>query len=156
MKRILFICLGNICRSPMAEYVLRTMLRDAGRADDYLVASAATSGENVFRGVGAPVYPPARAILRRHGIDCGDKRARQAQPADYDDYDLIVCMDDANVRAAARIFGGDPQHKIVKLMDFTGQPGNVADPWYTGDFETAYRDIETGCRALLRQEGVLP
>ena len=154
MKRILFICLGNICRSPMAEYVLRAMLCDAGRANDYLVASAATSDENVFRGVGAPVYPPARAILRRHGIDCSGKRARQVQPEDYGCFDLFVCMDDANVRHTRRIFGGDPQHKIVKLMDFTERPGNVADPWYTGDFETAYRDIETGCRALLLQEGV--
>ena len=154
MKRILFICLGNICRSPMAEFVLQNMLRDAGRAEDFLVASAATSGENIYCGVGAPVYPPARAILRRHGIDCGDKRARQVQRGDYDAYDLIVCMDDANVRATVRIFGGDPKQKIVKLMDFTDRPGNVADPWYPGDFETAYRDIETGCRALLRHEGV--
>ena len=155
MKRILFICLGNICRSPMAEFVLKKMLCDAGRADDYLVASAATSGENVFRGVGAPVYPPAKAALARRGIDCSGKRARQVQPEDYDAYDLIVCMDDANVRSTARIVGGDPQHKIVKLMDFTDHPGNVADPWYTGDFETAYSDIEAGCRALLKQEGVL-
>ena len=136
----------------MAEFVLRRMLCDAGKDGDYFVASAATSGENVFRGAGAPVYPPARAMLRRHGIDCSGKRARQITPEDYDAYDLIVCMDDANVRGAVRIFGGDPQQKIVKLMDFTDRPGNVADPWYTGDFETAYCDIETGCRALLRHE----
>ncbi len=154
MKRILFVCLGNICRSPMAEFILRRMLCDAGRAGDFSVASAATSDENVFRGVGAPVYPPAKAVLRRHGIDCSGKRARQAQQSDYDAFDLIVCMDDANVRSLTRIFGGDPQGKIVKLMNFTGTPDNVADPWYTGDFETAYRDIEAGCRALLQSEGV--
>lgn len=140
----------------MAEYVMQKMLCDTGRANDYLVASAATSDENVFRGGGAPVYPPAKALLRRHGIDCSEKRARQVRPEDYDKFDLFVCMDDSNVRNTRRIFGGDPQHKIVKLMDFTDHPGNVADPWYTGDFEIAYRDIENGCRAFLRHEGVLP
>ncbi len=140
----------------MAEYILRDLLRDAGKDGDYLVDSAATSGENVFHGVGAPVYPPAKAILRRHGIDCSGKRARQITPDDYGAYDRIVCMDDANVRNTTRMLGGDPQGKIIKLMDFTDRPGNVADPWYTGDFETAYDDIVTGCRALLKAEGVLP
>ena len=153
MQRILFVCLGNICRSPMAEYMLRAMVRDAGKARDYFIDSAATSDENVFRGVGAPVYPPAKALLRRHGIDCSDKRARQVTKSDYDRFDLILCMDDSNVRNLRRIFGGDPQGKIRKLLDLTDRPGNVADPWYTGDFETAYADIEQGCRALLQMGG---
>ena len=137
MQRILFVCLGNICRSPMAEYVLRTMARDAGRADDFFIDSAATSDENVFRGVGAPVYPPAKAITKD----------------DYARFDRILCMDDSNVRNLRRIFGGDPQGKIEKLLDLTDRPGNVADPWYTGDFETAYADIVDGCRALLQEGG---
>jgi len=153
MQRILFICLGNICRSPMAEYLLRAMACDAGRADEFLIDSAATSDENVFRGVGAPVYPPAKAILDRHGIDCSGKRARQVQKEDYAKFDRILCMDDSNVRNLRRIFGGDPAGKIAKLMDLTDCPGNVADPWYTGDFETAYADIEKGCRAILNGGG---
>ena len=156
MQRILFVCLGNICRSPMAEYLLRTMANDAGKADDFLIESAATSDENVWRGVGAPVYPPARELLRRHGIDCSDKRARQVTKDDYARFDRILCMDDSNVRNLRRIFGGDPDGKIVKLMDLTDRPGNVADPWYTGDFETAYADIEKGCRALLDKGGENP
>lgn len=153
MQRILFVCLGNICRSPMAEYLLRAMARDAGRDGDFLIESAATSDENVWRGVGAPVYPPARELLRRHGIDCSAKRARQVTKDDYARFDRILCMDDSNVRNLRRIFGGDPDGKILKLLDLTDRPGNVADPWYTGDFETAFRDIEKGCRAILNEGG---
>ncbi len=153
MQRILFVCLGNICRSPIAEYLLRTMARDAGRDGDFLIESAATSDENVFRGVGAPVYPPARELLRRHGIDCSGKRARQVTKDDYTRFDRILCMDDSNVRNLRRIFGGDPDGKIQKLLDLTDRPGNVADPWYTGDFETAFCDIEEGCRAILNEGG---
>ena len=153
MQRILFVCLGNICRSPMAEFVFRAMVCDAGKESDYFIDSAATSDENVFRGVGAPVYPPAKALLRRHGIDCSEKRARQVTKSDYERFDWIICMDNSNVRNLQRIFGGDPQDKIRKLMDLTDRPGNVADPWYTGDFETAYADIEQGCRALLQRGG---
>ena len=153
MQRILFVCLGNICRSPMAEYLLRAMARDAGRDGDFLIESAATSDENVWRGVGAPVYPPARELLRRHGIDCSDKRARRVTKDDYVRFDRILCMDDSNVRNLRRLFCGDPDGKILKLLDLTDRPGNVADPWYTGDFETAFRDIEKGCRAILNEGG---
>ncbi len=148
--RILFICLGNICRSPMAEFIFKNLLEKQNCADRFVVASAATSDENVVRGVGAPVYPPAERILLQHGIACDGKRAVQLTRADYDRYDLLLCMDDSNVRNAVRICGGDPQQKIRKLLSFTDTPNdNVADPWYTGDFTAAYNDILRGCKGLL-------
>ena len=150
-KKILFVCLGNICRSPMAEFVLKDLLAKRKLEARFEVSSAATSDENVFLGVGAPVYPPAARKLREHGIDCAGKRAVQLKRADYENWDLFVCMDDANVRNVLRIFDGDPDGKVCKLLDFTDRGGSVADPWYTGDFETAYRDIEIGCKALLEQ-----
>ena len=149
MLKILFVCHGNICRSPMAEFVLVHLAREQGVSDRVSVASCATSTEEIIRGVGNPVYPPAKRELARHGITCDGKRAVQLKKSDYDAYDLIVCMDDNNVRNALRILGGDPHGKVSKLMDHTSRGGNVADPWYSGDFETCYRDIEEGCKALL-------
>lgn len=149
MTKILFICHGNICRSPMAEFVFVKLARERGVGERFSVASAATSTEEIIRGVGNPVYPPAKRELAKHGISCDGKRAVQITKRDYDAYDYLICMDDNNVRGALRIFGGDPGGKVSKLMDHTARGGNVADPWYSGDFETAYCDIEAGCKALL-------
>lgn len=145
MMKILFVCHGNICRSPMAEFVMKKLVDDAGRKADFSIASAATSTEEL----GNPVYPPAKRMLAKHGIDCSGKTARQIRLRDYDEYDLIIGMDDANMRNMARAFGGDPKNKLHRLMDYTKRPGNVADPWYTGDFDATWRDVYEGCSALL-------
>lgn len=145
MERILFVCHGNICRSPMAEFVMKNLVRKAGADERFFIASAATSTEEI----GNPVYPPARRKLAEHGIGCAGKTARQMTAADYREYDLLIGMDSANLRNMRRICGGDPEGKIRLLMDFTDRPGDVADPWYTGDFETTWRDISAGCRGLL-------
>jgi len=145
MKKILFVCHGNICRSPMAEFVMKELVHERGVADRFTIASAATSTEEI----GNSVYPPVRCLLAQHGIDCSGKTARQMRKSDYEEYDLIIGMDSANYRNMNRICGGDPEGKIHLLMDYTARPGNVADPWYTGDFETTWRDVNEGCRGLL-------
>ena len=148
MKKILFICLGNICRSPMAEAIMRELLRRNGLADAYAVASAAVSNEEWNN----PIYPPAAGTLRAHGIPYDPYRtARKMTAADYDTYDLIIGMDENNLKAICSIAGGDPDDKIHLLMDYAGEHRSVADPWYTRDFDTAYNDILTGCTALCRQ-----
>lgn len=147
MKRILFVCHGNICRSPMAEFVMKDLLSAAGLEDRYEIASAATSREEL----GNPVYPPARRVMSAHGIDCTGKTARQLQNSDYDRYDLLVGMDAANVRDILRICGGDYDHKISRLLDHTDRPGDIADPWYTEDFDQTWLDVERGCKALLKK-----
>ena len=149
MTKIMFVCHGNICRSPMAEFVLKDLVQKAGRAGEYEIASCATSREEIWNGVGNPVYPPARAELVRHGVPCGVRQAVQLQRSDYDRYDLLIGMDEANIRNMLRILGSDPDHKVHKLLDYTGRGGDVADPWYSDRFDIAYRDIEEGCRALL-------
>lgn len=146
MKRILFVCHGNICRSPMAEFVMKDLVEKAGRAEEYRVCSAATSAEEI----GNPVYPPAREMLARHGLDCRGKTARQLRAADYAENDLLVGMDAANLRSMRRLFGGDPEGKCRLLLDYTARPGDVADPWYTGDFEETWRNVAEGCAGLLR------
>ena len=143
--KILFVCHGNICRSPMAEFVMKDLVRTAGLEDVFTVASAATSTEEI----GNPVYPPARRKLSEHGISCAGKTARQLRRADYEHYDYLVGMDSANFRNMQRICGGDPEGKISLLLDYTDHPGSVADPWYTGDFEATWQDVLAGCRGLL-------
>ncbi len=148
--KVLFVCHGNICRSPMAEFVLKDMVKQRGLARRYEIASAATSREEI----GNPVYPPARRKLAEHGIGCAGHHARQMTRSDYGYYDLIVCMDRANVRNASRIAGGDPWNKIRLLLDFTDRAGQeVADPWYTGDFEATWRDVVEGCEGLILEYG---
>ena len=147
MTRILFICLGNICRSPMAEFVMKDMVRKEGEADQFEIASAATSREEV----GNPVYPPARQKLAEHGISCKGKTARQLCAEDYSYYDLLIGMEKVNLRSMQRICGGDPEGKMHLLLDGTANPHDVADPWYTGDFDAAWHDIEIGCRSLLEK-----
>ena len=145
MTKILFVCHGNICRSPMAEFVMKDLVRREGLEEEYEIASAATSREEL----GNPVYPPARRKLAEHGIDCAGKTARQLTRADYDKYDLLIGMDNANLRNMQRICGGDPEGKLHLLLDYAGRPGEVADPWYTGDFEATWQDVLAGCKGLL-------
>ena len=145
MKKIMFVCHGNICRSPMAEFIFKDMVKQKGVSEDFLVASCATSTEEI----GNPVYPPARAELAKHGLACDEKRAVQLQKSDYDKYDLFVCMDSNNMRNMLRIFGSDPEGKMHKLMDYTDRGGDVADPWYSYRFDVAYKDIYDGCKALI-------
>lgn len=145
MKKIMFVCHGNICRSPMAEFIFKDMLLQKGVSGDFYVASCATSTEEI----GNPVYPPAKAELAKHGLTCEGKRAVQLQKSDYYKYDLFVGMDSNNIRNMLRIFGSDPESKVRKLMDYTGRCGDVADPWYSYRFDIAYKDIYEGCEALL-------
>ena len=142
--RILFVCLGNICRSPMAEMVFRDKVQKAGLEDQFTIASAATSSWEL----GNPPHYGTRAELKKHGISCGNKRAVRLKASDYDDYDLILGMDRENIRDMLRLFGGDPEHKVRLLKDYIGG-GEVEDPWYTGDFEGTYRDVSAACEALL-------
>ena len=142
---ILFVCHGNICRSPMAEFVMKELVKEAGLENDFLIESAATSTEEI----GNSVYPPARRKLAEHGISCQGKTARQMTCLDYNRYDLLIGMDSWNIRNMRNICRGDPDGKIKMLMDYTNRPGDVADPWYTGDFESTWRDILEGCQALL-------
>jgi len=146
MIKILFVCHGNICRSPMAEFILKDMAQKLEVADKIQIASCATSTEEI----GNPVYPPARAELTRHGLDAKGKCAVQHTKADYDTYDLLIAMDSNNIRNIHRMIGGDPLGKVKKLMDYTSRGGDVADPWYNGHFERTYKDIYDGCLALIR------
>ena len=148
VKRILFVCHGNICRSPMAEFVMKALAEQAGRAAEFEIASAATSREEL----GNPVYPPARRKLAEHGISCAGKTARQLTKADYDRYDLLIGMDGANLQNMRRICGGDPAGKLRLLLDGAPRPRDVADPWYTGDFEATWQDVLEGCTLLLQEE----
>ena len=149
MIKILFVCHGNICRSPMAEFIFKDMLEKRGLSDGFTVASAATSTEEIYNGRGNPVYPPAARELAKHGISAAGKHAVQLQKSDYAKYDLLVGMDSANIRNMHRILGGDPEGKIHMLLEFSDNPRAIADPWYTGDFDTTYRDVKEGCEALL-------
>ena len=150
MIKVLFICLGNICRSPIAEFVLKDMVSRRNLSEKFYIASAATSTEEIWNGVGNPVYPPAKRELARHGISCEGKRAVQITKADYEKYDYILGMEERNIRNILRIVGKDPEHKVKLLLDYTDEPRGIADPWYTGDFESTYRDVVEGCEGFLK------
>ena len=144
--RILFVCHGNICRSPMAEVIFRDLAEEAGVSDRFTVGSCATSTEEIWNGIGNPVYPPARAELERHGHRCPDRRAVLLTREDYGRWDLFLLMDGRNRRGTDRIFGGDPEGKVRMLL-----PRDVEDPWYSGNFSRVYRDLREGCEAWLRR-----
>ena len=145
MIKVLFICHGNICRSPMAEFVFKDLVAKRGLSDQFHIESAATSTEEL----GNPVYPPARRKLNSLGIDCSGKRARQMNKSDYDKFDYLIGMDTYNMRNINRICGGDPDGKVYKMLAIAGESRDVADPWYTGDFEATYRDVLKGSEAFL-------
>ena len=147
MTKILFVCHGNICRSPMAEFVMKDLVKKAGLEDRFYVESAATSTEEIWNGIGNPVYPPAKRKLAEHGLSCEGKRARQITKHDYDRFDLIIGMDRANLRNINRITGRDDKTHL--LMEYAGKNRDVADPWYTGDFDATWDDVMEGCKALL-------
>ena len=151
MIKIMFVCHGNICRSPMAEFVFKDLIEKQGLADKFFVCSSATSTEEIWGDVGNPVYPPAKRELARHGISCEGKRAVQLKKSDYDSYDLFIGMDSANIRNMNYIFGQDRQNKIKKLLSYCGETLDVADTWYTGDFEKTYNDVLRGTKALLNE-----
>lgn len=144
--KILFVCLGNICRSPMAEFVMKDIVAKAGLDHLFEIASAATSTYEI----GNPVYPPARQKLAEHGIDCKGKSARQITKSDYDYYDYIVAMDNSNLKNLNKMLGEDKYGKISLLMDYTSRPADVADPWYTGDFQATWDDVTEGCAELMK------
>ena len=147
MIKILFVCHGNICRSPMAEFVMKDIVAKAGLSAEFEISSAATSTEEI----GNSVYPPARRKLAEHGISCEGKTARQLTRKDYERYDLLIAMDHNNLRNLRRMLGEDTENKIHLLMEYTDRPGEVADPWYTGDFEETWQDVLAGCTGLLKQ-----
>lgn len=147
MIKILFVCHGNICRSPMAEFVMKDLVKKKGMADQFEIASAATSTEEI----GNPVYPPAKRKLKEHGISCEGKTARQMTKADYSYYDYIIAMDRFNLRNMTKFVGNDPDNKVSLMLDFTNCPGDVADPWYTGDFDSTWNDVYDGCLGLLKK-----
>ena len=145
MIKLLFVCHGNICRSPMAEFIMKDLVRQRSLEEQFEIASAATTDEEL----GNPVYPPVRELLRQRGLSCKGKTARQLRSSDYDRYDLFVGMDEENRRDMLRLFSGDPKGKVSLLLDYTDRPRDVADPWYTRDFHAAEADIDRGCAALL-------
>ena len=148
MIKILFVCHGNICRSPMAEFIFKDIVSKKGMADKFFISSAATSSEEIWNGIGNPVYPPAKEELQKHGIFCDGKRAIKLEKTDYEKYDFIIGMDSYNIKNMIKIFGDDSKNKIYKLLQFANNNRDVDDPWYTRDFEKCYNDILFGCNSL--------
>ena len=151
MLKICFVCHGNICRSPMAEFLFKRILEEHGRTEDFQISSKATSSEEIYHGQGNPVYPPVREILEGLGMDCSKKRACQLQKEDYENYDYFIGMDERNRENMRRILGGDLKGKVSLLGDYTDHPHPIADPWYSGEFQACYEDILEGCRGLWEQ-----
>lgn len=156
MIKVLFICHGNICRSPMSEFILKDMVEKRGIKDKFDIASAATSTEEIWNGKGNSIYPPAQAELKKHGIgktaytNFSSKRARQVTKQDYNYYDYLLCADSSNIRNTIRITGPDTDNKIKLLLDYTDRKGSsIADPWYSGNFVDTYRDVVEGCEGFL-------
>ena len=147
MIKLLFVCHGNICRSPMAEFVMKQLVKERGLQDSFFIQSAATSREEI----GNPVYPPARRELAKHGLSCTGKTARHLEKEDYDVFDFLIGMEDINLRNMRRICGGDPEGKMHLLLDYTDSPGDIDDPWYTGRFAEVYDQIRRGCEGLLKE-----
>ncbi len=144
MKKIMFVCHGNICRSPMAEFLMKELVKNNGKEGEYFIRSSATSSEELYN----PVHYGTRKILNAKGIDCSNKRAEKLQKSDYEKYDFFICMDDRNMTNMLRIFGEDSKDKCKKLLDFTNRKGDVADPYWTGDFNETLYDIEEGIKKL--------
>ena len=151
MQKILFLCHGNICRSPMAEFIMKQLLAEAGKADQVEVASAAVTGDEIIGGVGNPLDPRAQRELTKHGVPFSQRRARLLTREDYDKYDYLIAMDSENFMAMNQICGGDPERKQYKLLQFAGSYDDIDDPWYTNDFDLAFQEISRGCRGLLDQ-----
>ncbi len=150
MIKIMFVCHGNICRSPMAEFIFKKLADEKGLSDSFSVCSSATSSEEIHNGIGNPIYPPAREELTKHGVPYTDKRASRLQQSDYNNFDLFIGMDNYNIRDMLRILGNDPDKKIHKLTEYSGYDKDISDPWYSGRFDIAYRDIRNGCAGLLK------
>ena len=146
MVKIMFVCHGNICRSPMAEFIMKQKVEERGIEEDFYIESCATSSEEI----GNPVYPPAKQVLQRRGINCSAKRARKITKGDYERFDYIVCMDSNNLRNLKLMFPNDNGKKISKILSFTGIDRDVADPWYSGDFSATEEDVCIGCEAILK------
>lgn len=152
MIKILFVCHGNICRSPMAEFVMKKLVREEGLENMFFISSCATSREEIWNGVGNPIYPPAQREMNKRRVPFdSSKRAVQLKAEDYEKYDYLIGMDKMNIRNIMRIIGSDPEGKVYRLMDFTERKGDVADPWYSNRFDTAFNDIYEGCRCLLEK-----
>ena len=149
MIKVLFICHGNICRSPMAEFILKDMVKKRGIAERFEIASAATSTEEIWNGIGNPVYPPARKELAKHGIRCDGKRAVQLKASDYAYYDYLIGMDSMNMRNMERMTGHAAGEKMKMLLEYAGENRGITDPWYSGQFDVTYEDVVTGCTAFL-------
>ena len=145
MTRIMFVCHGNICRSPMAEFIMKKLVADKGLENEFVIKSSATSSEEIYCGIGNPIYPPALRELKANNIPVGEKRAVQLKSSDYDKYDMFICMDSNNLRNIKRILPNDVDNKIRPLL----KNQDVADPWYYGNFDVTFSDIEKGCKALL-------
>ncbi len=153
MIKIMFVCHGNICRSPMAEFIFKDMVKKMGIEKEFFVQSSATSTEEIWGNIGNPVYPPAKKKLAEHNISCDGKRAIQLKKSDYDKYDYIIGMEQVNVRNILKIVKEDKENKVFRLMDFTDNKKDIQDPWYSGNFDITYDEIYEGCKGLLRYLG---